>query len=156
MGIQNRTTGSSIFIFGEQSFQFGILFCPVVLVRVKGIRQTTPSNILRKHFLLLGGGSTVFLLQLEQGADGGNIPGVFLFCTALAQMIVRDVEVSGSFRHRFGVQSFVCGSGIRESLPLAVDFHGNGQLVQFFIGEFRLILPQTILELLPVQNLIAP
>lgn len=155
MGIQNRTTGSSIFIFGEQSFQFGILFCPVVLVRVKGIRQTTPSNILRKHFLLLGGGSTVFLLQLEQGADGGNIPGVFLFCTALAQMIVRDVEVSGSFRHRFSVQGFICGSSIRKSLPFTIDFCGDRQFIQFFIGR-RLILPQTVLKLLLVDYLVIP
>ena len=98
----------------------------------------------------------MLLLQLEQGADGFNVPGIFLFCAALAQMIVRDVEVSGSFRHRFGVQSFVCGSGIRESLPFAVNFHRGGQLIQFFIGKFRLILPQSVLKLLLVQHLVAP
>ena len=156
MGVQNGTTGSSIFVLGKQTFQFGIFFCPVALVWVKDIRQTAPADILGKHLLFLGGGTPMLLLQLEQGADGFNVPGIFLFCAALAQMIVRDVEVSGSFRHRFGVQSFVCGSGIRESLPFAVNFHRGGQLIQFFIGKFRLILPQSILELLLVQYLIAP
>ena len=66
------------------------------------------------------------------------------------------MKVPGSFRHRFSVQGFICGSSIRESLPLAIDFYGNGQLVQFFIRQFRLILPQSILELLLVQYLIAP
>ena len=98
----------------------------------------------------------MLLLQLEQGADGFNVPGIFLFCAALAQMIVRDVEVSGSFRHRFNVQGFVCGGCIRECLPFAVNFHRGGQLIQFFIGKFRLILPQTVLELLLVQHLVAP
>ena len=130
VGIQSAGTSGCILVLGEQSFQFGILFCPVVLVRVKGIRQTTPSNILRKHFLLLGGGSTVFLLQLEQGADSCNVPGVFLFCTALAQMIVRNAEISSSFRHRFGIHGFVCGGCIRECLPFAVDLYRNRQLVQ--------------------------
>ena len=140
MGVQNGTTGSSIFVLGKQTFQFGIFFCPVALVWVKDIRQTAPADILRKNLLFLGGGSTMLLLQLEQGADGFNVPGIFLFCAALAQMIVRDVEVSGSFRHRFGVQSFVCGSGIRESLHLSVHYSRDGQFVQFFVRRLRLVL----------------
>ena len=72
----------------------------------------------------------MLLFQLEQGADSCNIPGVFLLCTALAQMLVRDVEIPGSFRHRFGVQGFVCGYSIRECLPFAVDLSRDRQLVQ--------------------------
>ena len=155
MCVQGAGTGGNIFFLGEQPFQFGILLCPVALVRVKDIRQTTPADILCKHFLFLGSGSTLLLLQLEQRTDSCNIPGVLLFCAALAQMIVCDVEVSGSFRHRFNVQGFVCGGCIRECLPFAVDLHRDRQLVQFFIRR-RLILPQTVLELLLVQHLVAP
>ena len=72
----------------------------------------------------------MFLLQLEQGADSCNVPGVFLFCTALAQMIVRNAEISSSFRHRFGIQGFVYGGIIRECLPFAVDLPRDRQLVQ--------------------------
>ena len=46
VGVQDGATGGGVLIFGEQSFQFGVLFCPVALVRVKGIRQTAPADIL--------------------------------------------------------------------------------------------------------------
>ena len=157
MGVQGTGTSSSIFFLGEQTFQFAILFCPVALVRVKGIGQTTPANILRKHFLFFGGGSTVFLLQLEEGADGFDVPGVFLLCAALAEMLVRNVEVPSSFRHRLSIQGFVCGGCVRESLPFTIDFCGDRQFVQFFIGSgFGFYLPQIIFKLRFIENFIAP
>ena len=98
VGVQGAGTGSSVLILGKQPFQFGVLFCPTIFARVKGICQTAPAHILRKHFLFLDGGSTVFLFQLKQGTDSCNIPGVFLLCTALAQILVRDVEIPGKFK----------------------------------------------------------
>ena len=130
MCVQGAGTGGNIFFLGEQPFQFGILLCPAIFFIIKSVWQTAPADILRKNLLFLGGGSTVFLLQLEQSADSCNVPGVFLFCTALAQMIVRNAEISSSFRHRFGIQGFVCGGCIRECLPFAVDLYRNRQLVQ--------------------------
>ena len=130
VGVQDRATGSGIFFLGEQPFQFRVLVCPIALVRVKSVWQTAPADILRKHFLFLGGGSTVLLFQLKQGADSCNVPGVLLLCAALTQMLVRNAEISGSFRHRVSVQGFVCGSCIRECLPFAVDLYRNRQLVQ--------------------------
>ena len=38
------------------------------------------------------------LFQLEQGTDGFDVPGIFLLCATLAQMVVRDVEVPGKFK----------------------------------------------------------
>ena len=130
MGIQRGSAGGGILIFGEQSFQLGILGRPVFFAGVKGIGQTTPANILRKHLLLLGGGTTMLLLQSAQGLDGFNIAGKFLLGTTDTQIIIRDVEIPGSFQHRFSVQGFVCGSSIRECLPFAVDLPRDRQLVQ--------------------------
>ena len=62
MSIQSAGTGGGVLIFGEQPFQFGTLFCPAVLIGVKGICQTAPAHILRQHLLLLSGGTPVLLL----------------------------------------------------------------------------------------------
>ena len=49
----------------------------------------------------------MLLFQLEQGADGLDISRIFLFCTALAQMVVRDAEISGRLRRRSEIDSQV-------------------------------------------------
>ena len=54
-------------------------------------------------------------------------------------MVVRDVEVPGRFRRRFGIQGFIQCSGIREGLHLSVHHGRDGQLVQFFVGQLRLV-----------------
>ena len=107
MGVQSAGTGSSVLILGKQSFQFGVFLCPIIFAGVKSVCQTAPAHILRKHLLFLGGGTPVLLFQLEQGSDGFNVPGVLLFCAALTQMIVRDVEVPGRLRRR--MFRFNCG-----------------------------------------------
>jgi len=140
MGVQGAGTGSSVLVLGKQPFQFGVLFCPSVLVGVKSIRQTAPAHILGKHLLFLGGGTPVLLFQLEQGADGFNVPGILLLCAALAQMIIRDVEVSSRLRRWFSVPSFIQGCGIREGLHLSVHHGRDRQLVQFFVRRLRLVL----------------
>ena len=98
----------------------------------------------------------MLLFQLEQGADGFDIPGVLLLCAALAQMVVRDAEISGRLQRRFSVPSFIQGGGIREGLHLAVNHRRDGQFVQFLVGKFRFNLPQTALELSFVDNFVIP
>ena len=130
MGVQSRSASGGVFILREQLFQLGVLGRPIFLVGVKSVCQTAPADILRKNLLFLGGGTPMLLFQLEQGADGFDVPGILLLCAALAQMIVRNAEISSNFRHRFGIQGFVCGGCIRECLPFAVDLYRNRQLVQ--------------------------
>ena len=96
-----------MFIYQKQSFQFGVFLCPIIFAGVKSVCQTAPAHIPRKQLLLLGGGTPVLLFQLEQGSDGFNVPGVLLFCAALTQMIVRDVEIPGRLRRR--MFRFNCG-----------------------------------------------
>ena len=155
MGIQGAGTGSGVLVLGKQPFQFGVLFCPTIFAGVKSVCQTAPAYILRKHLLLLGGGTAMLLLQSAQGLDGFNIAGEFLLGASDTQIIIRDVKISCGFRHRFSVQGFVCGSSIRKGLPLAIDLHRDRQLVQFLI-RCRFIPPQTVLELLLVEYLVIP
>ena len=98
VGVQGAGTGGGVLILGEQSFQFCVFLCPTIFARVKGICQTAPAHILRKHLLFLGGGTPVLLFQLEQGTDSFDVPGEFLFGASDTQIIIRDVEVSGRFR----------------------------------------------------------
>ena len=49
----------------------------------------------------------MLLFQLEQGTDSFNVPGIFLLCATLAQMVVRDVEISGRLRRRSEIDSQV-------------------------------------------------
>ena len=78
----------------------------------------------------------MLLLQTKQSSDGFDVPGIFLLCTALAQMVVCDAEVPG----RRSVQGFIQGSGIREGLHLSVHYSRDGQFVQFFVRRLRLVL----------------
>ena len=98
MGVQGAGTGGGILVLGKQPFQFGVLFRPAVLIGVKGICQTSPAHILGKHLLFLSGGTPMLLFQLEQGADGFNVPRVLLLRTSDTQIIIRDVEVPGKFK----------------------------------------------------------
>ena len=107
MGVQSRSASGGVLVLREQPFQFGVFLCPVVLIRVKSVRQTAPAYILRKHLLFLGGGTAVLLFQLEQGADGFNIPSIFLLRTSDTQVIIRDVEVPGRLWRR--MFRFNCG-----------------------------------------------
>ena len=98
----------------------------------------------------------MLLFQLEQGADGFNVPRVLLLRTSDTQIIIRDVEVPGRFRRRFSIQGFIQGSSIREGLHFSVHHSRDGQLVQFLVRQFRLNLPQTVLELLLIDNFVIP
>ena len=77
-------------------------------------------------------------------------------------MLICDAEVPGGFRNRLCIKGFIQGGGIRESLHLAINHRRDRQFIQFFVRQFRLVLlvllllPQCILELLLVDNLIVP
>ena len=46
VGVEGGGPGRSVFLRGQQLLQFGILRTPCRFIRVKGIRQTAPANIL--------------------------------------------------------------------------------------------------------------
>ena len=98
----------------------------------------------------------MLLFQLEQGADGFNVPRVLLLRTSDTQIIIRDVEVPGRLRRRLSIQGFIQGSGIWKGLHLSVHHGRNGQRIQFFVRQLRHDLPQTVLELLLIDYFVIP
>ena len=64
VGIQRGGSRCSIFIICQEPFQIRILCGPGWLVRVKGIGQTAPANILRENMLFLQGRRAVLTLDL--------------------------------------------------------------------------------------------
>ena len=162
MGVQGAGTGGGVLIFGEQPFQLCIFLCPTIFAGVKGIRQTAPAHILRKHLLLLGGGTPVLLFQLEQGTDSFNVPGIFLLCATLAQMVVRDVEVPGRLRcrmFRLDCRRF-CAYRLNYNVKRQIVFLGGVYGNRFFStnwpGSIWFVLPQALLELLLIDNFVIP
>ena len=93
MGVQGRGTGRSIFRLTEQIFEFLIFLFPICILRVKRLRKAAPAYIAGKNFLLLRRGGTIFRFQLLQSADGRQIPSILGFGSALAQMVVSNVEI---------------------------------------------------------------
>ena len=162
MGVQGAGTGGGVFILREQPFQFCVFLCPTIFAGVKGIRQTAPAHILGKHLLFLSGGTTVLLFQLEQGADGFDVPGVLLLCAALAQMVICDTEVPGKFK--CGTFRFNCGRfcayrlnyNVKRQIVFLGGVYGNRFFSTNWPGRIWFVLPQALLELLLIDNFVIP
>ena len=93
VSVQRGRSCRSIFVLGQQILQRGVLLCPISLIRVKGICQTAPADIVRQNFLLFGSSVAVLVLQLEQGLDGFHISCKFLFRSTFTDVVICDVEV---------------------------------------------------------------
>ena len=162
MGVQGAGTGSSVLILGEQPFQRCIFLCPTIFAGVKGICQTAPAYILGKNPLFLSGGTTVLLLQLEQGTDGFDVPGEFLFGASDTQIIIRDVEVSGRFK--CGAFRFNCGRfcayrlnyNVKRQIVFLGGVYGNRFFSTNWPGRIWFVLPQALLELFLIDNFVIP
>ena len=115
VGVQRRSSCRSIFVLGQQIFQSGVLLRPISLIRVKGICQTAPADIVRQDLLFFGSSVSVLALQLEQGLDGFHISCKFLFRSTFTDVVICDVEV-----HRRNRRDF---SGCEGLLNLSDDVH---------------------------------
>ena len=115
MGIQGGRSCRSIFVIGQQIFQSGVLLRPISLIRVKGICQTAPADIVRQNFLFFRSSVSVLALQQEQGLDGFHISCELLLRSTFTDVVIRDVEV-----HRRNRRDF---SGCEGLLNLSDDVH---------------------------------
>ena len=115
VGVQRRSSCRSIFILGQQIFQSGVLLRPISLIRVKGICQTAPADIVRQNFLFFRSSVSVLALQQEQGLDGFHISCELLLRSTFTDVVIRDVEV-----HRRNRRDF---SGCEGLLNLSNDVH---------------------------------
>ena len=162
VGVQSRSASGGVFILREQFFQLGVLGRPIFLVGVKSVCQTAPAHILRKHLLLLGGGTPVLLFQLEQGTDGFDVPGEFLFGASDTQIIIRDVEVPGKFK--CGAFRFNCGRfcayrlnyNVKRQIVFLGGVYGNRFFSTNWPGRIWSVLPQALLEVLLIDNFVIP
>jgi len=104
----------------------------------------------------------MLLFQLEQSADGFNVPGIFLLCTALAQMVVRDAEVPGRLWRR--MFRFNCGRfcayrlnyNVKRQIVFLGGVYGNRFFSTNWPGRIWFVLPQALLELLLIDNFVIP
>ena len=126
MCVQGGSPCRSIFILGKQVFQCLILLRPISLVRVKGICQTAPTDIIRQNLLFFGSGVPVFAFQFEQGFNGCDVSCEFLLRSTFTNVVICDVEV-----HRRNRWNFSGGDGL---LKLSDNVHDFGILPSVHLG----------------------
>ena len=124
--VQGGSPCRSIFILRKQIFQSGVLLRPISLVRVKGICQTAPADIVRQNLLFFRSSVSVLTFQFEQGFNGFNVPCELLLRSTFTDMVIRDVEV-----YRRNRRDFSGGNGL---LDLSDDVHDFGILPSVHLG----------------------
>ena len=93
VGIEDGAPGRVVLLRGQGLLQLRVFFGPVLLVRVKGIRQSAPAHIAGQDLLFLRRGPAPLCLDGLQGADGVQVSPELLLGSALAQVVVRDAEI---------------------------------------------------------------
>ena len=91
--VECRCAGCFILILRKNRAQRLKLVRPCCVVRVKGFRQAAPAHIAGQRFLFIGRGLPLFLFQRHQQTDSVHVHAVLGFCTAFAQMLVRNSVV---------------------------------------------------------------
>src|SRR5699024_8586134 len=95
VGVEGGGPRRSVFLWGQQFFQFRILGSPRGFVLVKGIRHAAPAHIAGQYLLLFRRGLPGGLFQIFQQLDRLHIGLVLGLGAALAQMVVTDMEILG-------------------------------------------------------------
>ena len=152
VGIEDGAPGRVVLLRRQGLLQLRVFFGPVLLVRVKGIRQSAPAHIAGQDLLFLRCGPAPFCLDSLQGTDGVQVAAKLLLGSALAQVVIRDAEIfapglcllGGAHGRELG-RSFRQGRGGRRGLfcfgRWAHVQRGEGGRLRFFLrrdgGEGR-------------------
>ena len=99
-GSQRTGSGRCILVLIQQGLEFRIL----AVCFLKALGQPTPSHIAGKDFLFLRCGKAFFRFDPFQAADGSDVGGKLFARCAVAQSIVRNVEIMALFAWYFGMQ----------------------------------------------------
>ena len=94
---------------------------------LKALRQSAPSYITGKDFLFLRCGKAFFRFDPFQAADGSDVCGKLFARCAVAQSVVRDVEIMALFSWNFRVQG-------RKGDALTANPFGSQRSRFFFLG----------------------
>ena len=95
MCVQGGGTRHFIVTLRKQIFQPGVFSRPVFLLRVKGIRKPSPSDIAGEGFLFFWSSIAVLLFKTEEEFNGCYIAAELFLGTAFPEVNVRDAEVLG-------------------------------------------------------------
>ena len=123
VGIEDGAPGRVVLLRGQGLLQLHVFFGPVLLGRIKGIRQSAPAHIAGQDVLFLRRGPALLCLNSLQGTDGVQVAAKLLLGSALAQVVVRDAEIfapglcllGGAHGRELG-RSFRQGRGRRRGL----------------------------------------
>ena len=97
VGVQRGGAGSGVFLRGKCGVQLCKFVCPIWLIFIERICQTSPAHITGEDFLLFRAGLQALKFQLLQKIDCRHIRPELGLCAADAQLIIHDAEV---FRRR--------------------------------------------------------
>ena len=141
VGVEGGGAGRHVLRLGQQRLELRVLPAPVLVLRVKRLRDAAPTHIAGEGLLLLWRCLPGGFLQVFQQLDCRDIGLELGLGAAFAQVIVGDTEILGVAAQVllvFPIGSFFGSPGIGESLPLAIDLNGYRVFVQHFIqGLFR-------------------
>ena len=94
MGILRGTASGRVVVRGKQALQFPVLSGPLLIFRVKDLRQPAPAYVADKNFLLFRRGlCRTVVPELFQQAYGGDIIRIFGFRAANAKPVFRRYSV---------------------------------------------------------------
>ena len=93
VGVQGRRPRHLIFPLRENILKTGIFLRPSGIVRVKCLREASPSHILGQYFLLFRQGVPVLLFKLHENLNGFDIACKFRLGSAFTEMVIGDAEV---------------------------------------------------------------
>ena len=93
MRVQRGGPRSGVFIRRQGCLQLGVLFGPICLFAVEGVRQTAPADVAGKGLLLLRRGVPALRLDVFQHGNRVHVCPELGLGAAFAQAIVGDVEI---------------------------------------------------------------
>ena len=123
MSVEGGSAGRRILRLRQQCLELRVLPAPVLVLRVKRLRDAAPTHIAGEGFLLLERSGTVFRFQRPKGTDGRDIPAIPRLCPAHAQIVIRDAEILRGRKGSLGISLHEP----RKALPAFGADEGIGQ-----------------------------
>ena len=101
VSVQSGSSGGGVFFRGKCGVQLCKFVCPIWLIFIERICQTSPAHITGEDFLLFRAGLQALKFQLLQKIDRRHIRPELGLCAACAEIVVQNAEIlrRRSLRH---------------------------------------------------------
>ena len=93
VGVEGGGAGGGVFLRGKCGVQLCKFVCPIWLIFIERICQTSPAHITGEDFLLFRAGLQALKFQLLQKIDCRHIRPELGLCAACAEIIVQNAEI---------------------------------------------------------------